>query len=246
VLAANFLSYSMTCIPTFDFAPYRCTGVVYGTLLNDPRSLLALGDAVQQAPYKAAPQAPVLYMKPRNTLAVSGSPLSCPADSTALKIGANIGIVIGRTACRVSPDEARHYIAGYTIVNDVSLPMESYYRPSIRLIARDGFCPIGPAVVPAAAIADPDALTVKVYLDGKLVQRSSTSGRQRSVAALLSAVTDFMTLQPGDILLLGEAADAPLARPGQQVAIDIEGLGRLENPVVAESPAEDLAKEAVA
>lgn len=224
----------MTFIPTFDFAPYRCTGVVYGTLLNDPRSLLALGEAIQQAPYKAAPKAPILYMKPRNTLAVSGSSLLCPADSTALKIGANIGIVIGRTACRVSQAEAHNYIAGYTIVNDVSLPMESYYRPSIRFIARDGFCPIGPVVVPASAIADPDALAVKVFLDGKLEQLSSTSGRQRNIASLLSSVTDFMTLQPGDILMLGEATNAPLARPGQDVTIDIEGLGRLENRVVAE------------
>ena len=236
----------MTRIPTFDFAPYRCTGVVYGTLLNDPRSLLALGNAVQQAPYKSAPEAPVLYMKPRNTLAISGSPLSCPAGCAALKIGANLGIVIGRTACRVSPGEALNYIAGYTIVNDATLPMESYYRPSIRFIARDGFCPIGPAVVQASAIADPDALAVKVSLDGELVQSSSTSGRQRSVAALLSAVTDFMTLQPGDILLLGEAADAPLARPGQHITIEIEGLGCLESHVVAEQPAEDLAKEPMA
>jgi 5-oxopent-3-ene-1,2,5-tricarboxylate decarboxylase/2-hydroxyhepta-2,4-diene-1,7-dioate isomerase len=224
----------MTRTLTFNFAPYRCSGVVYGIMMNDPQCLLTLGDAVTQAPYKAVPKAPVLYMKPRNTLAGSGSTLLCPAGSTLLKIGANLGIVIGRTACRVSEQDALSYIAGYTIVNDVSLPLESYYRPSIRFIARDGFCPMGPAVVDAAAIADPDALAVKVFLDGKLVQHSSTSGRQRNVASLLSSVTDFMTLQPGDILMLGEAANAPLARPGQHVTIDIEGLGRLENRVVAE------------
>lgn len=218
----------------FDFPPYRCSGVVYGTTMNDPQCLLTLGDAVSQAPYKSVPKAPVLYMKPRNTLAGDGSTLCCPAGCASLKIGANLGIVIGRTACRVSEHDAPDYIAGYTIVNDVSLPLESYYRPSIRFIARDGFCPMGPAVVDASAIADPDALAVKVFLDGELVQQSSTSGRQRNVASLLSAVTDFMTLQPGDILMLGEAANAPLARPGQHVTIDIEGLGRLGNRVVAE------------
>lgn len=235
--AATAASNLMTCLPTFDFAPYRCSGVVYGTLLNDPKSLLALGTAVHEAPYKAAPKAPVLYLKPRNTLAASGSELSCPATSDALKIGANLGIVIARTACRVRAEDALHYIAGYTIVNDVSLPLESCYRPSIRFIARDGFCPVGPAVVRSSAIADPDALAVTVYIDDKLASRSSTSGRQRNVPALLCAVTEFMTLQAGDILLLGEAAEPPLARPGQRVAIEIEGLGRLENAVVGEDAA---------
>jgi 5-oxopent-3-ene-1,2,5-tricarboxylate decarboxylase / 2-hydroxyhepta-2,4-diene-1,7-dioate isomerase len=224
----------MTSILTFDFAPYRCSGVIYGTLMNDPQSLLALGDAVHQAPYKAPPKAPVLYMKPRNTLAVSGSNLVCPAGSTCLKIGATLGIVIGRTACRVKAEHALDFIAGYTIANDVSLPLESCYRPSIRFIARDGFCPLGPKVVPASSIPDPDALAVRVFVDNVMVQNGSTAARVRPVARLLSDITEFMTLQAGDILLLGEAAHPPLARPGQHVAIEIDGLGRLENMVVGE------------
>jgi 5-oxopent-3-ene-1,2,5-tricarboxylate decarboxylase/2-hydroxyhepta-2,4-diene-1,7-dioate isomerase len=202
--------------------------------MNDPRALLALGDRVQQAPYKAAPRTPVLFMKPRNTHAQSGSRLLCPADSEALKIGASLGIVIKKTACRVTRQNAFDYIAGFTIVNDVSLPMDSYYRPSLRLLARDGFCPVGPRVVPRASVADPDALAVRVFVDGVLKQESSTAGRLRPVAQLLSEVTQFMTLQAGDILMLGEAAAAPTARPAQQVAIEIEGLGRLENTVVSE------------
>lgn len=224
----------MAAFLTFDFAPFRCSGVVYGALMNDPLALLALGDRVQQPPYKAAPRTPVLFMKPRNTHALAGSQLFCPNDSEGLKIGASLGIVIKRTACRVSREKAFDHIAGFTIVNDVSLPMDSYYRPSLRLLARDGFCPIGPQVVPAASIADPDDLAVRVFVDNALVQESSTAGRLRSVARLLSDVTEFMTLQPGDILMLGEAAGAPMARPGQHVAIEIDGLGRLENTVVAE------------
>jgi 5-oxopent-3-ene-1,2,5-tricarboxylate decarboxylase / 2-hydroxyhepta-2,4-diene-1,7-dioate isomerase len=218
---------------SFDFAPYRLSGVVYGTLMNDPQALAALGDSVHQAPYKAPPKAPVLYLKPRNTLATSGDVLCLPADSEALEVGAALGLVIGRTACRVKEDQALHYIAGYTIVNDVTLPHDSYYRPSIRFKARDGFCPIG-AVVPAAVVSQPDALAVRVYIDGELVQQTSTAGRIRSVAQLLAAVTDFMTLQPGDILMLGVSAGAPRAHAGQHVAIEIDGLGRLENTVMAE------------
>ena len=202
--------------------------------MNDPQALAALGDSVHQAPYKAPPKAPVLYLKPRNTLAASGAVLQLPALSDSLEIGATLGIVIGRTACRVSEAQAMHYIAGYTVVNDVSLPHDSYYRPSIRFKARDGYCPIGPCVVPAGAVADPDALTVRITLDGQLAQQTTTAGRVRTVARLLADVTDFMTLQPGDLLMLGVSFGAPRARAGQHVAIEIDGLGRLENTVMAE------------
>lgn len=222
----------MARLSSFDVPPYRLSGVVYGTLMNDPRALAALGDAVQQAPYKAPPKAPVLYVKPRNTLAGTGDALSLPAGWDSLEIGAALGLVIGRTACRVSEAEALSFVAGYVIVNDVSLPHDSFYRPSIRFKARDGFCPIG-SVVPAAGL-DPDALGVRVFFDGECVHTASTAGRVRAAARLLADVTEFMTLQPGDILMTGVAHGAPKARAGQRVAIEIDGLGRLENHVVAE------------
>lgn len=224
----------MPDLPAFDFSPYRLSGTVYGALLNDPSAVAALGEAVHRPPYKAPPKGPVLCVKPRNTLAKNGDPLRVPAKHDALAIGASLGMVIGRTACRVDAADARDFIAGYTIVNDVSVAHDSCYRPAIRYKARDGFCPIGPQVVSASAVSEPDALTVRIYLDDELAQTTSTSGRVRPMAELLAAVTDFMTLQPGDILTLGPSAGAPHARVGQRVAIEIEGLGRLENPVVAE------------
>lgn len=224
----------MPDLPAFDFSPYRLSGTVYGALLNDPSAVAALGEAVHRPPYKAPPKGPVLCVKPRNTLAKNGDPLRVPAKHDALAIGASLGMVIGRTACRVDAADAREFIAGYTIVNDVSVAHDSCYRPAIRYKARDGFCPIGPQVVSVSAVSEPDALTVRIYLDDELAQTTSTSGRVRPMAELLAAVTDFMTLQPGDILTLGPSAGAPHARVGQRVAIEIEGLGRLENPVVAE------------
>lgn len=224
----------MPVLPTFDFAPYRLSGAVYGALLNDPLELASLGETAYQPPYKAPPMAPVLCVKPRNTLAENGDALRIPADHDALAIGAALGMIIGRTACGVPVALARDYIAGYTIVNHVSVPHDSRYRPAIRFMARDGFCPVGPRVVPAAAIDDPDALAVRIHIDGILAQATTTSGRIRPVAELLAAVTDFMTLQPGDILALGASHGAPLARTGQRVAIEIEGIGRLENHLVAE------------
>jgi 5-oxopent-3-ene-1,2,5-tricarboxylate decarboxylase/2-hydroxyhepta-2,4-diene-1,7-dioate isomerase len=221
----------------FDLAPYRLSGVVYGTLLNHKPALQALGDAVHAAPYKAAPRAPVLYLKPRNTLAAHGASIGVPADAAELEVGAALGIVIGQTACQVTFEQAMQYVAGYTIVNDVCVPHDVFYRPSLRYRVRDGFCPIGPVVVPRSAITDPDALSVQVFVDGALKQTTTTGQRFRTVAHLLADVTEFMTLLPGDVLMLGVSAGAPRVRAGQHTRIAIEGIGDLVNHFVQEGQA---------
>ena len=217
---------------TMDVPPYRLSGTVYGALLNHRTALQALGDAVNRAPYNAAPQSPVLYIKPRNTLAADGEPLVVPPGVPELEIGASLGLVIGRPSCRLSESHALEHVAGYLIVNDVSVPHLSYYRPSIPFKARDGFCPLGPRVVPRAMIGNPDALTVRVYIDDEMKQTTTTSQLVRPVAKLLADVTDFMTLMPGDVLAVGVASPAPRVRAGERVSIEIDGLGRLANPVV--------------
>ena len=222
----------------FDVPPYRLSGAVYGALLNDPAQLLALGDAVHQPPYKAPPQAPVLEVKPRHTLAGDGDDIVVPGGAGGIEIGATLGIVLGRVACRLSMAQALQAVAGYVIAADLGLPLASHYRPSVRLKARDGFCPLGPRVVPAAEVPNPDALSFELSVDGEVVQRGSTAGRVRNVARLLVDVTEFMTLQAGDLLLLGRSHAAPLARPGQSVAITFAGLGRLQVRLVAEAPLE--------
>jgi len=214
----------------FDVPPYRLSGAVYGTLLNHRSVLAALGDAVTRPPYDAPPDAPVLYIKPRNTLAAPGSAVRIPAGIPELEVGACLGLVIGRTACRVSEQRALDYVAGYLIVADVSIPHPSYHRPAIRFKARDGFCPLGPAVTARAAVANPDALAIRTYLDGVLVHSANTADSIRPAARLLADVTDFMTLAPGDVLALGAAGPAPRVRSGQAATIEIDGLGSLSNP----------------
>jgi 5-oxopent-3-ene-1,2,5-tricarboxylate decarboxylase/2-hydroxyhepta-2,4-diene-1,7-dioate isomerase len=205
-------------------------GTVYGTLLNHRDALAALGNAVNEPPYKAAPKAPILYIKPRNTWINAGEAIIVPADVLELEIGATLGLVIGRAACRVSEADALSFVAGYVIVNDVSVPHDSYYRPSLRFKARDTFCPIGPFVA-RDAIGSPDALGIAVTIDGETVQRANTAGLIRSAARLIAEVSDFMTLVPGDVLSVGVAAGAPRARVGQHVSLAINGLGRLDNPL---------------
>lgn len=217
---------------SMDVPPYGLSGTVYGALLNHRTALEALGAAVDQPPYQAVPKAPVLYIKPRNTLAVDGEPVVVPPGVAELEIGASVGVVIGRPSCSLSVDRALQHVAGFLIVNDVSVPHLSYYRPSIPAKARDGFCPLGPRVAPRAAVANPDALTISVYVDGELKQTATTSQLVRPVAKLLADVTDFMTLSPGDVLAVGVASPAPRIRAGQRVRVEIDGLGRLENAFV--------------
>jgi 5-oxopent-3-ene-1,2,5-tricarboxylate decarboxylase / 2-hydroxyhepta-2,4-diene-1,7-dioate isomerase len=214
--------------------PYRLSGVVYGALLNHSMQLASMGDALAHAPYQAAPIAPVLAMKPRNTLAGDGAAFVVPKGVDALELGASLAIVIGHVACRVPLASALDHVAGYTIANDVAIPLESHYRPAVRFRARDGFCALGPRVVPAAAVPEPDALAVRVLVDGIALQETSTGDRVRGVAQLITDVTEFMTLLPGDVLLLGASAFPPKAHAGQAVSVFIGGLGVLYNHVVSE------------
>lgn len=219
----------------FDFAPWRLSGTVYGTLLNDPVALAALGDAVHAAPYKAPPRAPVLYVKPRNTLAGHAAATAVPAGAPALEIGAALGIVIGRATCRIDAQDAMSHVAGWTLVADLSVPHDSFYRPSVRLKALDGSCLLGPRVVHAHAIAEPDALTLTVTTPGCGVQHFTTSGMQRRVAQLLQDVSAFMSLSAGDVLMLGVKAGAPQAKAGERYSIECAQIGTLKGQLVAEA-----------
>ncbi|MDQ2927472.1 MAG: fumarylacetoacetate hydrolase family protein, partial [Pseudomonadota bacterium] len=160
----------------FDIAPYRLSGTVCGVLMNHHAALAALGDAVDKSPYKAAPKSVVLYLKPRNTLVAPGQVVRVDANAGGAEVGAALGIVIGRTACAVAEARAFDYVAGYVIVGDFSVPHASYFRPAIRFRARDASCVIGPRVVAARSALDPDALAVRVFVDGRPVHETSTAG----------------------------------------------------------------------
>ncbi|MEX3759557.1 fumarylacetoacetate hydrolase family protein [Paraburkholderia phenoliruptrix] len=215
--AAVLLARGVACRPPVS-------GAVYGTLLNDRAAVDALGDAVHAAPYKAPPKAPVLYLKPRNTLTGHRAKVVVPDNELGVEVGASLGIVIGRTATRVSIERAFHYIAGYTLVADLSVPHASVYRPSVRFRARDGFCVIGPAVVAARHVANPDALAIAVSLNGAPAFTANTGSSVRNVARLLADVTDFMTLAPGDVITLGVPHGSPVAHIGDEAVLSIGQL----------------------
>lgn len=204
------------------------TGTVYGAVLNDQASLDKLGDALLDAPYKGKPKAPALYIKPENTLVGHGATVTLPARCSELAIGATIGLVIGTTASKVSAADAMNHLRGYTVVMDLSIPHASVYRPAIREKCFDGACPMGPVVVDRADLGDPTSLTIRTFINGAQVAERKLSDLVRSIPQLMADVTDFMSLLPGQVLLPAVPLDVPTAKAGDKVAVEIDGIGRLE------------------
>lgn len=216
----------------FQVADGLALGTVYGVLLNDPATVARLSPEFDSAPYKAAPKAPVLYIKPRNTFAASGAAVAVPAAPGELRIDATIGLVIGKAATRVSVAEALSHVVGYVVVSDATLPHENYYRPAIRHRCRDGFCPIG--AMTAADGFDTNAAALSVAVNGSKVYERSFAALVRPAAQLISDVSEFMTLLPGDVLLLGPGEGSPVVRAGDSVTITVPGLAALSHTVVEE------------
>lgn len=209
-------------------------GTIYGTLLNFKGTYERLAPKMRQKPYVTPPEVPVLYVKPKNTWISDTRPIPMPKGHTMLEVGATLGIVIGRTATKVKEVDALHYILGYTVVNDVSIPHENVHRPAVKERARDGFCPIGPWIVMRDSIENPNDLTIKVKVNGEIRQENTTANTIRSVEKLISDVTAFMTLYEGDVLLLGVPENAPLVCKNDVVQVEIDQVGAIENPVIKE------------
>ncbi|WP_430790784.1 fumarylacetoacetate hydrolase family protein [Virgibacillus flavescens] len=211
------------------------SGSVYGTLLNFQGQLDLMKDELHNKPYNEPPKKPIMYIKPANTLNNHNQSVAIPEGEKAVQAGAALGVVFGKTATNVSEENVMDYIAGYTVVNDVSIPHESFYRPDIRNKVRDGFCPVGPWIVGQDVVEDPNNLTIRVQVNGELVQENNTKNMVRSVQQLISEVTDFMTFYKGDMLLVGVPENAPLVKNGDTVRIEISNVGFLENTFVTET-----------
>lgn len=182
---------------------------------------MTLGDALNGPPYKAPPKAPILYVKPRNTLIGHRANIAVPDDSVGVQVGGSLGIVIGRTASRVSAAHALEFVESYTIVADLCVPHEGVYRPSVRYRVRDGFCAIDPALVAKRHVPNPDAPRIEVGIEGKPTFIASAATSIGNVAQLVADVTDFMTLAPSDVLTMGLPHGSSIAHAGEAISVAI-------------------------
>lgn len=210
------------------------SGTVYGTLLNFRGDYEIWKQDMHEEPYNNPPKHPILYIKPMNTITGHLQSVSLPKGEQVVQVGASLGIVIGQTATRLTKENALDYIEGYTVVNDISIPHQSIYRPNINNKARDRFCPVGPWIIPSKEVSNPDELSIRVSVNGEQIQENTTKNLIRSVSQLLAEVTEFMTLYQGDLLLVGVPEGAPHVRAGDTVNITIDQVGSLENTIIHE------------
>lgn len=200
-------------------------GCVYGVLLNFRNEVEALRPQMTQPPYKTPPKAPVLYVKTANTWSAHGAAIAVPARVPDVEIGATIAMVMG--------DAGK--VRSYVLMNDLSIPHASFFRPPVKFKCLDGFLGIGEKLLPADQAGDPSAFRLDVRINGDLKQSLDFSDLVRPAAQLLTDVGEFMTLQPGDVLMLGCDAGRPLAKVGDRIDITAPGFGTLSNTLAAEA-----------
>jgi 2-keto-4-pentenoate hydratase/2-oxohepta-3-ene-1,7-dioic acid hydratase in catechol pathway len=188
------------------------------------------------------PEAPILFPKFANSVIGPGDPIVVPPEAEEPDYEVELGVVIGRTARRVGVPEALDHVAGYTCMNDVSA-RDLQFQSSQWMLGKaiDTFLPCGPWLVTTDEIADPQALALRLTLNGEELQSSSTAQMVFGVAELVAFISRTMTLEPGDLIATGTPPGVGFARTpkrflrdGDVVRCEIEGIGTLVNPVRVE------------
>ena len=205
--------------------PYWPRGTVYGALLNFQQEWHLRAPQMPEAPHKGAPKAPVLFIKTANTWTASGHRIQIPASVVEVDIGANLAWVFGADAKPIA----------CVLVNDVSIPHESYYRPPVKYKCVDGFMGVGAKARPIDQVQT-DSVVMTVKVNGQEMQRVDYADTVRQSHALLNDISEFMTFQEGDVLLLGSDClpdgKCPRAKAGDVVEISAQGFDTLVNKFV--------------
>lgn len=195
------------------------------------------------------PKYPVMFMKPPSAVSGPGDPIPVPAccvRGDELDLEAELAVIIGKVARNVSVDEALDYVFGYTVANDVSARRWQKHaggKQWVRSKGFDGFCPLGPHIVTADEIPDPQTLAVTSSINGKPMQNGKTADMIFSVAEIIGYMSQDTSLQPGTVIMTGTPAGVGVARKppvwltvGDEVEVAVEGIGALVNPVTDPAP----------
>ena len=186
------------------------------------------------------PERPLLFAKWPNTLIASGDPIRIPSISQKVDYEAELGVVIGKRASRISEHDALEYVRGYVVANDVSArDLQFSDGQWVRGKSLDTFLPVG-ELVPASEVPDPQALPIRAILNGTTMQDSNTSNQIFGVAEVIAFVSQAITLEPGDVIITGTPEGVGAFRtppvwmkPGDEITIEVDGVGSVTNPVVA-------------
>jgi acylpyruvate hydrolase len=184
---------------------------------------------------------PVLFTKFANSLTGAYDTIACPPESEAIDYEGELAVIIGAAARRVSPDRALDYVAGYTVANDVTMRDYQYKTHQwLQGKAWEASTPLGPALVTPDEAGDPAGLSLRTLVNGEVVQEATTDLLIFPIPALISFISEFTTLKPGDIILTGTPAGVGFRRDpkllmgdGDVAVVEIDGIGRIENRFAA-------------
>ncbi len=222
---------------------FKTTSVELGPPVPDPDKILCIGlnyaDHANEAGL-AQTEVPLFFAKFRNALVGPSAPIMLPRVSREIDYEGELAVVIGQRCKDVSVSNALEYVAGYSVFNDVSardLQVQTSQFTAGK--ALDTFAPMGPGIVLASDIPNPQTLLLTTKVNGQEVQRSSTANMIFSVAKVISFLSSLMTLEPGDIIATGTPSGVGFKRnpplflqDGDVVEVEIESIGQLRNPVV--------------
>ena len=184
---------------------------------------------------QAPPSIPMLFMKPSTAVIGPEEPIVYPREASNTHFEGELAVIVGRAARRVSSADALDYVLGYSCANDVSERniQSAEMAMGCLLVGKgfDSFCPLGPVI---ATGLDPTDLALETRVNGEVRQSISTADLLFPVADLVSYLSQSMTLLPGDVIITGTPSGVGPLRPGDLIEIEIEGVGVLRNPVVAE------------
>jgi len=182
------------------------------------------------------PETPLLFMKPSGTAIGHGASIVYPHEGKNVHFEAELAVIIGKMARRVTKEDALNHVFGYTCANDVSerVIQKIEMDQGALLVGKgfDSFCPLGPVI---ATDLDPTNLKIGARVNGETRQASSTSDLLFGVADLVCYLSSAITLLPGDVIITGTPSGIGPILPGDVVDIEIEGVGVLTNPVIAEA-----------
>ena len=205
------------------------------------RTILALGlnyaDHAKELEFKA-PEEPQVFIKGEGTLIGHLAFTRRPPGVSFMHYECELTVVIGKTARRVKRDAAYDFVAGYTVANDYAIRdyLENWYRPNLRVKNRDTCTPIGPWLVDAGDIANPQSLALQTKVNGKVTQSGNTKDMIFDVPFLIEYFSNFMTLQPGDLILTGTPDGVVNCQRGDVIVTEIEGIGALVNTIFSSAP----------
>ncbi|GAA1830780.1 fumarylacetoacetate hydrolase family protein [Microlunatus capsulatus] len=185
----------------------------------------------------AVPTTPLTFFKPNTSVIGPGDAIVHPRVSEQVSFEGELAVVIGRICKEVPESRAAEVIFGYTVANDVTArDLQKSDGQWARAKGYDTFCPLGPWITTHQTLDEVADLGIRTTLDGVEKQNGRTSDMVHSIPALIAYITSFTTLLPGDVILTGTPEGVGTMRPGQEVSIEIEGIGTLTNTVTSDSP----------